>query len=76
MRVAMQSVCTLMNVFTFWISKLLRLIDINKQLETTKKGIQILPLSQMSHNGECLEREREMCVDLSPPRITAFNFFE
>lgn len=76
MHVGVQSVCTLMNVFTFWISKLLRLIDINKQLETTKKGIQIVPLGQMSHNGECLGKEREMCVNLSPPRITAFNFFE
>ena len=58
----MQSIGTLMNVFKFWISKLLRLMDINKQVRITKKGIVIMPFGQIIIIENVWEEmERNMC---------------
>lgn len=43
-----QSVGTLINVFKCCISKLLRLMDINKQLRITKRGRALVPFCQIS----------------------------
>lgn len=51
-----------MNVFKFWTSKLLRLMDINKQVRITKRGIVIVAFGQIIIiENVWEEKEKNMC---------------